>query len=842
MRPSSNLLEVVVAKLRLNEKAKGFLTKSLESRQKRRMLKAELKADLDNAFGVKEEKDQQERAIAIVTEMLKERGVRFVEDFPLQFREPRSHDGVMMRLRRLVYSKKDDKDPVLPWANNLDLERIKAMLRRCVAPHWAIDLKKQTINSISVPSTTGMLKDDMSPNKDLKQLLVNAQSVDLTGIEVHFERAMERLIGEFLNFRVKSSETILHERLDNGKVRLRAWSIKEFRQQMTNALNSSTPGYPLNGMEWDTDLGDRTAFEEVYELGMRRVRDENRDGFLFIQSSRYTGDGSSDEGDLDAEGQQRLVQMAEAAEKLIGHILAEPLKAFIKAPPTSGQRGIQVATRHLKEIAQGLRKCSLHDLPIVAWISTDVGQWDTAQINELANKCFFRFLEEILDLDDEATVRILTNYQEGYMERVLLTAMGTIVPDMLPSGASVTTVMAFIHHLCILYTLDEIVKAQTGKYLFCEIGLQGDDQVAAVSQWDESIERLFIDTYKRFNCRVKGDGFRLRWQNDPYVSVVFLNEAILLKDMNEPNYKFPRWNLFFAETFDELNRGVNIDRLLLAEIKEQNIHPSPRELLMVSFCSKFDRFFGLPFYDFLLKKLIGNCPFELRSWLGTRVLKKSETLRYLEKLEADKGIEYPGDCQANIDRQMESWYHSKELGHLAAIFWLCAQDPQGKPVVRELMKAAKSNNRAWRRAGRAVGVVLTEEDKEAKPLEEFKQMLLKAFDEGYKEMGEALARERKRYEDIPDTVIDLVDNLANSDEVRDHEPVFQRTLSRGILSLNSFDPFTLTKYAAKAVASVLQSPTFEDWPEEHRNLLMDSYREIFQNSDPTPQLEGGQDD
>lgn len=778
-------------------------------RQRRRAEREELSRKFVHNSAEKSAKDKIDLAISRIKRLMEP--ILDVQDeppFPLEFVSSTAHDAVVAGLRRLAHNPgAQTQIPWLPWGGkSRTLGSVTKLLKSLVVPRWALDLKEQVLSSISAPTTEGMILESGKVNKDLEQLLANSGEPDLSGIEHHYDRAMTRLVREFHEFH-------------GGLVTLRFMPKEEFRSVMSKALKESSPGYPFNGLDWDEDRGGHTVFDEVYNLGVNRINDADDSPFLFIQGARHTGDGQS-VNESDSQGKQRLVMQAPANEKLLGHIIAHPLKSFFKLCPSSGQRGIQSVSQALKDLAQGRRKGWHSDNPIVAWTSADISQWDTAQTDEFSSIGFFEFLQRICNSDDEMTQAILRNYRAGYEGRRLWTAAGFVKPNMLPSGSSITTMLAFVHHTLILYVVDSICAERYGCPLFVEFGLQGDDQVAALTRWDDDVKNIIIDVYRRFNCRVKGD-LRVRLQDDD-PTVVFLNECIYLRDHSVDNVKFPRWNFFFAENFSDLVRGVNVDRLLMEEIRTRCAHPSPRELLVASYLSKMDRFYGLPFYERLLSWTVAQCEFPLRSWLGLRVMPDSLTLKALSELETRSGIEEPDSIRQDIDRQVDVWLAGEELGYAAGLLLLASECSHSKPIVRQVIKHARAQNRSWRRAGRAA----SQSDFSDPSIKSFTQTLISAFDDGYSRAAQELEQQRNQMT-LASSEPDMVPDDYAPPAVADTEPVVRTTLAKAVLAHNDADPFGLAHKVAKAAIALRNSPNWSKLTDEQRAYANRAFEALF---------------
>jgi hypothetical protein len=794
---------------------KGNIPKPVINRQHRRREREDQHNVAEFLSKRKSSREAIDRRVDEIAQMMRKSGVEFVDNpAPIKFVSDSAHDSVVAQLRRLAYNPDGNlTDTTLPWhGDSLTATQARRLLKRLPVPEYARDLKEGVLASLSTPSTSGMIRPDGSPNKDLQQLLVNAGnpelSVELKGC---WDRAFETLVSDFLTW-------------NGGVLRFNDWTLDDFRNGMRKAIKESSPGYPFNGLSWEDDLGDGTVLSEVFNSGKSSRTEAEKEGYLFIQGARYTGDGGYTPDRTKMSGQQRLVCQAPAVEKLDGHIIAEPLKAFFKLPRGSGQRGIQAVKTYLKDLAQGRTKSDLRNGKIVAWASADVSKWDTSQTNELAEMGFFAFLKRVCDPEHELTMNILANYQERYMASYLWTACGFIKPNMLKSGASITTVMAFVHHTLMLYCFDELVKQRTGSYAIVDFGIQGDDQWACYSQWNETVDSALREVYSAFHCVIKGD-LRIRFQRDDDVSVVFLNEVISLKD-DKPNIVFPKWNFFFAETIDDRRRGVNVDRMLMDEVRTRIAHPSSMELLVVSYLSKMDRMKDMPFYEFLFKHCVKKTTICLSSWMGARTMPDSFTRKYHEEYEVQAGIEYPGDIVASCDRREDTWLLSEDLGQLVGALFVAAENcASSKIEIRKIIKYARGG-KPWRRAGRALDAV---SDIESPGYLELSALVSAAFIKGYRDRAEA--EEQRLLQAYTSTeaknAVEELNALSLPDVDNTGEPIMHRTLARAVLAFNDRDPYELVWRSYKALAELYQSPSWDGLHPDQKELVKSVFLRVY---------------
>lgn len=810
--------------------ANGF-GRGITNRTLRREQRKATQELADQALKSKEGQKPVNDKIDLVKNLLIEAGITFDESFdPINYLKPDAYEGLKSRLRNLVHTPRGHETKTwLPWAGVApSIGNIKKLLRRLEVPSWAEDLKQASIDSLSVPATQGMIKADGSYNKDLNQLLDPAKPLNLTEKNAgYFDLAMRRLVGEFKDWVLSSTQPDGYVRTEDGRIRLIPWTKDFYRSQMTNSINEASPGFPYLGLGWDdqTDQGP-TAFDESYRLGMLRCTNEDKEGFRFMQGARFTGDGGSVNMIGNGEGSQRLVQGAPTCEKLPGHMIALPLKGFFKSQPGSGQLGIQKVTQRLKDVAKGQAKPYGRGINMVACNAWDISKWDKAQTDKFTELGFFKFCELVFDTADEFTMNVLVNYQTGFFHRTLTTAMGSFNPGFLPSGASITTVVAFVHHSLIIYMIDEMVKDEFGQYLLTEYCLQGDDFAAIVSVWNKRVEQIVVETYAQFSCVVKGD-MRVRYFDEPNVSVVFLNEVIdLLGD--HPNVRFPKWNFWLAETFRDLKRGVSMDRMLLAEIRSRKAHPSPMELRVASWLSKMDRFVHeeerLPFYEKLLNFCLERCrpTFELRSWLAENVMPNSYTVSVLQERERALGVHHPGPIEAAMDRQEETWLNAEELGHAIALLYAGCTQLDTKAEVRSFLECSR-NTKAWRRAGKLLaGQIPESQTVNSANFESTKQIVATAFMKGYDRA------EKEAVLDMSD-VMDYIRGLDHKEptHVPDTVPIFANTVARAAIAANESEPFMLTNSLEALAIKMRQAPSWFDRPATERQRVEEACLKLF---------------
>lgn len=812
---------------------KNGFGRGITNRTLRRENKKATQALADQALKSKEGQKPVNDAIDLIKSLLIESGHVFDESFdPIQYLQPDAYEGLKSRLRNLAHTPRGHETKTwLPWAGVApSIGNIKKFLRKLEVPSWAEDLKQASIDGLSIPSTQGMIKADGSYNKDLRQLLNPAKPLELGEVDRrYFDTAMKRLVGEFKDW-VLSNQTLHPDgyvRTEDGRIRLLPWTRDFYRSQMTNSINEASPGFPYLGLGWDdqTDQGP-TAFEESYRLGMLRCTNEDKEGFRFMQGARFTGDGGSVNMIGNGEGSQRLVQGAPTCEKLPGHMIALPLKGFFKSQPGSGQLGIQKVTQRLKDVAKGQAKPYGRGINMVACNAWDISQWDKAQTDKFTELGFFEFCKLVFDTNDEFTMDVLVNYQIGFFNRTLTTAMGSFNPGFLPSGASITTVVAFVHHSLIIYMIDEMVKDEFGQYLLTEYCLQGDDFAAIVSIWNKRIEDLVVRVYAKFSCIVKGD-MRVRYFDEPNVSVIFLNEVIdLLGD--HPNVRFPKWNFFLAETFRDLKRGVNMDRMLLAEIRTRKAHPSPRELEVASWLSKMNRFVQdgepLPFFDKLFTFCVERCrpTYEMRSWLAENVMPDCYTVGVLRERERRLGIPHPGSAEAAMDRQEETWLNAEELGHAIALLYAGCTQLDTKSEVRSFLECSR-NTKAWRRAGKLLaGQIPETQTVTSATFESTRQIVTSAFMRGYDRA------EKEASLDMSD-VMEYIRGLDHKEptQVPDTVAIFAGTVARAALAANESEPFMLTTHLEALAIKMRQAPSWFDRPATERQRVEEACLKLF---------------
>lgn len=772
-----------------------------------------------------------ERLDAIKT-LMEDNGVQFLEPVDLTFVDSEARGGVEMGLNRLAYNPDALRDDLtVPWCGvNLDpASVVKFLDKDCRVPKWALRLKQATLSGLTVPNTEGMLTHEGKPNKDLRQLIANQQFEALpSNIEsLHLEEVSSIAAG-VLTCAKASGDSLFGINQINGRIRLRRWTENELRVQMKKAFNSSSPGYPYNRYKWDDVVDGQTVVLHALNAFEGLIADgAEPSGFVFFQQSRATGDGGSlYEGSDATFGQQRLVQAAPLAEKVIGHILAYVFKLYIKQPLLSGQNGIQQASRELKRFCQ--EKISLGQADSFGVLDYDVSQWDVAQIDERMKRGFFAVCDLVFDQEDEFTARLLSVYKAQYFNRRLVTGVGQIRSNFLPSGSSITTVCAFVQHLIQVGVVEKYGQSfRNGKRLFHEVGLQGDDNISIVEDFTDEDAKRIAYIYTLYGCTIKGGEIAYSPLSDPDCAGVFLNEAIRVRDPIDidMNAKFPRWSLFWAENRMDATRGPNIDRMLMDEIRTRVPHPTETELTFVSFTSKMDRFSSMPFYRPLLVWLLKRSRYPMRSWLGERVCNNSPTMALIKALEEERNIEWPSpELRAN-DRREEIWANSDELSDMACILWMLQEVcPEAKEVCRSVHASGK-NSDGWKRSRKAMeGAGLSFAQNSELKTTEVREFISRAYSIGYKNYALNVDEARKNKSsvtDLPDAHYEAAEELG----VVVSSPVVNlRTLIRGILSLNETNPWKLRYLVAQAIISAYHSPGWNALQEDTQQEIEAYYK------------------
>lgn len=776
--------------------------------------------------------------IEYITELLVRQGINVQPTRALKFHNPAAAGGVEMGLRNLVLNPAPEVDLSLPWAGiHRDAKGVHRLLKKLTVPKWARELQEASLESLSIPNVEGMINSDGSHNKDLEQMLMVNPPINrlvFPNFQAHWDKAREDYANRIISYYVANHDELVEvvTKADGSrKLRLRPWSLEILKAQMSKAFNSSTPGYPFNGYSWYSEVDGKTCVEwawEAFEALMSQEEIAPEDGFLFFQQSRATGDGGANH-----KGRQRLVQAAEIREKVIGHMLAYVFKGPNKAPILSGQRGIQEVSRNAKRLCQG---------KISPWYSTgtpthvaywDVSKWDAAQTNESLKEGFFWVARFVLDNDCPLTSKVLSHYERLYLNRRLVTAMGEVTLEILPSGSSITTGAAFSNHEIYLRTMDYEVIEQTGEGLFVDFGLQGDDFFAFLKQWNETCDSIIRNTYEAFNCVIKGEA-KVKSLADKDVSAVFLNEAILLysdPDL-DTNAKFPKWNLFWAENFRDLQRGANIDRMLLAEIQQREPHPSPLELTMASLFSKLDRFTNMPFYEYLVEQLLKWSSVPIYSWHVERVMPQSPTARWLRDREIARGIELPSPEQRALDRQESKWLLGTELGQALVVLELCSKVSSDARETCKKIRDIARQTAAYKKARDVLASVGVNADGSGDiPIGSAKELIVMAFNVGYKDVAEALAAAKQApTQQQTDTYVALQEFISDEFDVEgksDIEPPQIKTMMRALLAMNAHNPFELREKMARAVIQAYTSPRWWELPDEEVDLIHNWFTQTY---------------
>lgn len=793
--------------------------KCLEARQVRRQLAVDV---AQTASFLKEEEQKGDTAVTQqldrIRNLMIESGVKFLDDIELKFIDPEARGGVEMSLQRLAYNPDSLKvDLTVPWCGKgLDPAAVLKLLdKKCKVQHWALRLKKSTLGSLTRPNVEGMLTSDGKPNKDLQQILDSSVFTILPEeIETLHWQAVNRIADNILAQAKVSNDPLFSINPISGKIILRRWTEEEIRVQMKKAFKASSPGYPYNRYQWNDVVDGQTVVRHAMDAFERLIADgADLEGFIYFQQSRATGDGGRLYEDADtAFGQQRLVQAAPLGEKLLGHLLAYVFKAYIKTPLLSGQNGIQEASRNLKALCQDIIRSGV-DLREYHLLDYDVNQWDVAQKDKRLNRGFFAVNHLVFDKKDPFTARVLAVYETMHDKRRLVTGVGQIRCNFLPSGSSITTVAAFINHeIQILVVNDYCRPFHNGSDVFLHYGLQGDDNIAIVHKiTEEDINRLLY-IYSLYGSVIKGEGIALSSLYDADCYGVFLNEAIRIRDPidEDHNAKFPRWNLFWAENKADQSRGANLDRMLYDEITKLVAHPTETELTFVSFISKMDRFLNMGFHDSLLRWILKRSVYPMKSWLGERTCPNSPTVAAIRRIEEEKGITWPNSETRANDRREEVWADGDELADMLSILWMLQEvSPEAKEVCRFVTRAGKESSKGWKRARKAMEIAgVSFEQNAVVQTNKAREFIKIAYEKGYLDLAVSPDTHGGIMPDVPDHPDAFYEAAeAMGVQIEKETPIVaMRPLMRGTLSLNETNPWKLRYLTAKAIISTFDSP------------------------------------
>lgn len=763
-----------------------------------------------------------------------EAGVPFLPlERSLNFAKPQAKSGVQHGLVLLAHNPAAMKvDLTVPWAGvSLGEGPVRNLLKGLHVPSWANRLKKIALSNISKPNVIGMLNVDGTPNKDLKQLLkVDRSGKSLSSDILAFAvEARQELVSHILDILSEIEDPLFSVVINSRgekRCRLNKWTLETVQQQMAKAIKSSSPGYPYNGCDWQENIEGYTCLEHAFIACESLVSDdEPAPGFIFFQQSRATGDGGDGEKS-DGGGRQRLVMAAPANEKVLGHILAYPFKLYAKHNVLSGQNGIQAVSRSFKSECQQI---IAEEDDLSQWYigDSDVSDWDAAQIKKRMKFGYFSVAEMVLDDEDEFTRRVLAKYDSAYVDSILVTACGQIECEFLPSGSSITTVSAFVNHEIILRVVNKVVTKQRGYPLLHKWGIQGDDNIAIFRCPDESAIEALSKVYEEFGCSLK-NGVHLSCLSEDDASAIFLNEAIRVRDEVNvySNAKFPRWNLFWAENFRDAFRGPNIDRMLYEEVLRNCPHPTEKELTHVSFVSKLDRFVEMPFYEKLVKWFLKRSTYPIRSWLGERVIPKSQTSAFIQTLEVTDGINWPEPHKRGLDRREEFWATSDELAMMFTTLGLLSPTCVEARVATNTIVDKAKNTQAWKRARSAMELAKVDfsTEKDTVTVEGGADIISLAFEMYYSK--DKVSSENEIVQAVADPEDDeFTEELALDSRVT-KIPNF-RTLMRGILALNENDPYQLRQYFAQAVIGAVDSPTWRSLSDDQRSFIETGFREMY---------------
>lgn len=619
---------------------------------------------------------------------------------------PESLGGINSSLDRLVYDPSNE-NPIVPWLpKTVSDDDLRALVKELKVPGYATWFRDQAAERIIRPNTSGMLTADYEPNKDLAQLASLSKNPELSATQQRWlDLAIEYVING-IKSSLKEKENDLYYINEDGTCRLIPWTLNTFTEEMKKAISHSSPGYPYNGYSWNDNIEGIPVYERVFNDGMALLH-KDPEPFIFLQGARYTGDGLT-------EGQQRLVQQSPANEKLLGHIIAYPIKQYIRYPG-SGQLGIQQASVDIREMAAGnynnFRETS--EKPKF-FMENDVSRWD-AHIGDYQFALFERIIRSVYDMTDPFTASVVDTYFRCMDLRYLVTGVGGIKTRMLPSGCANTTTFAFIIHEVYIRMGDIAFCAPRSKtikgYLasktvgITSLGLQGDDLWALVN--DIGVRDTLISIYELFGCKMK-EGSRFGSLDDEDPCMVFLNELIhLTKDV--PNVVVPRWNAFYSESADQNFRTIDMDRGLYSEITSKVPHVTPVELTFARFVGKMRRYAQMEFFKWFIRRIWSGSikdgkytrlrgMFDLRSWLGERMFSNDDiVVKALEDLEnnhlaIDK--RRPAELELRmVDRNECAWLNARQLTSAYYLAYAAASKLERREFFTKMRSISLTSNR-----------------------------------------------------------------------------------------------------------------------------------------------------
>lgn len=815
------------------------------------------KAEKSNQEAVLGELEKQDNKIDLALEWFK----RQLDDCPYTEWAPKDHkihewadalvdkdavNGIEQNLRTLFHSPKGPKDDTSqPWfSRKMTAAKARSFVKKFQhkVPSWALEHDNETLSGISKPTNSGFVVGTQSTGYTTNKGGDNMLTARRNHPHIIREDRMDYAVNKLCKLIIDCN--------GGSKVKVPKWDLETFATEMRKAIKSSTPGYPFNSFEWEAMLDGKPIYEHVFDRGMTAIENGYQvedGGFKFFMGGRNTGDRGnkySVDGNI---GAKRATFPAEAGEKAGGHMFVYPLKkSLLRHSPLSGQRGIQEVSYNLKEIMHGdmQGECSSERGKIV--FHDDVGQWDGAATLRDIIPMIDRVLKEAYDLEDEWTKKVYDWYMQSIADAWVYTPWGWTKCIEKPSGASITTVFAFILQYLYWFEMEYDMIEQYGESPYVSLGFQGDDILIVFKDWDNGYFDVIRSVYADHNCKLKGgDNLdKVTTISGNGDAALFLSERIYIDDKEVPNFRSLKWQFFFAEQMSDLGNGVDIDRALLDEIRSRDIrkvHYSPRELHMASILSKLDTLVhldesGEPINRMDYERWIciashlwthnHRDSFPLRSWIGARVMPNSPTAALWAELEERAGITPPPEEEQIIDRQQSPWWMGESLGCMFAMLaHLSENAPKARPAIRRLVKAGRQNLNSFKKAKKTIqGVVSEDKVSDLQNVEILKRVLIKVMDETFHDLSAELQGRTIKMSDKK-RLSAYYDAYPTADN--QGEAMQPKTIADAVLGLNLTNPFELAAMVQSIIIRTRMDVEWLNLSEEWREKIANFYREFY---------------
>lgn len=717
----------------------------------------------------------------------------------------------------------ETRDHSQPWYYKMTPAKATNILVQLsqFTPSWAKRHEKGTIDGISDMRSSGYIGVDKHGqpyfNKGGQNFCRAREGRHHTLREERLNYAIKRVINDILEF-------------NGGKSKIPNWDVSEFRNQMKNSISRSTPGYPYNGIPWSGEIDGKSVVDCVYDLGVKSIEDGYKQlGYIYFPGTRKTADAGNK---YSGSGNARGVFQAPSSEKLGVHELAFVFKQWAKGSSVlSGQRGIQEVSRNAKKLRSGeLKGEHSSDLPVYAFAG-DISRWDAAALIDPMMEMVTPIFEAVLDLEDEWTSKVYSWFNQSFKDSYIITPIGPVKVKELPSGSSMTTILAFILQWIYWYEIVYEIEHRGYKNPLVSTGFQGDDILVLMSYWEDEFLEIISSVYADHLCDLKDDGTGFNGVSNiaQGEAAVFLNESILISSPETSNFRPIRGGLFFRE---DVSRP-NLDPMLMKELATDVAHLSTLELQSVSLVSKISALLSrdeegnwIMNDEASYKRWKHVCTmffnlstkhFPIRSWMSERALPNDPTRLEFERLEKISGKYEEDPAQRAIQREEEPWLMGDDLKHIFTALCIFGERlPETRPAIRRIVKFGKSDYRSKRKARNALSeyTKIYQEDHKFDneidlnlQLEVTADLLKGAMDVIIKGQAESWEASHAVDESAEITAEDManVSKHQGQDQASNRE-----TIASTVLALNISNPATLLKLAARVIIQGASSPDFKN--------------------------------